>query len=76
MSRRGMAGRWCVDIDAYQCPNETTQPLQLIGFMPQGAGEVWRFDETHKAEKIESQKIEDGAMVTVPPYSMTLLVIP
>lgn len=57
-------------------PNEATQRLQLIGFTPQGAAEVWRFDETHNAEKIGSQTIEDGASITVPPYSMTLLVVP
>jgi len=57
-------------------PNEATRRLQLIGFTPQSASEVWRFDETHNAEKIGSQKIEDGASITVPPYSMTLLVVP
>jgi len=57
-------------------PNEATRRLQLIGFTPQSVAEVWRFDETHNAEKIGSQKIEDGASITVPPYSMTLLVVP
>ncbi len=54
----------------------TTRPLQLNGFMPSGPAEVWQLDKTHKAEKIEPQKIADGATVTLPPYSMTLWVVP
>jgi hypothetical protein len=52
-----------------------TKPLQLIGFTPAGAAEVYRLDETHNAEKIESQQIADGSSVTAPPYSMTLYVL-
>ena len=52
-----------------------TKPLQLIGFTPTGAAEVYRLDETHNAEKIESQQMADGSSVTVPPYSMTLYVL-
>jgi hypothetical protein len=33
-------------------------------------------DESHNAEKIEAQKIEDGTTITVPPYSMTLYILP
>jgi hypothetical protein len=54
---------------------EQTMAVQLNGFKPSGAAEVYRLDETHKAEKIEAQKIEDGAAVTVPPYSMTLYIL-
>jgi hypothetical protein len=53
-----------------------TQPLQLIGFKPAGAAEVYRLDESHQAEQVESQSIEDGASITLPPYAMTLLVVP
>jgi hypothetical protein len=50
-------------------------PVQLHGFTPSGAAEVYRLDESHKAEKIESQPIADGSSITLPPYSMTLYVL-
>jgi hypothetical protein len=58
--------------------NRTPQSmaLQLNGFKPAGPAEVYRLDESHHAEKIEAQKIEDGTTITVPPYSMTLYVLP
>jgi hypothetical protein len=52
-----------------------TLPVQLHGFTPSGAAEVYRFDERHNAEKIESQPIEDGSKITLPPYSMTLYIL-
>ncbi|CAG0930367.1 Intracellular exo-alpha-(1-_5)-L-arabinofuranosidase 1 [Thermoflexales bacterium] len=55
---------------------EQTRPVQLHGFTPHGAAEVYRLDESHNAEKIESQQIHDGAKITLPPYSMTLYVLP
>ena len=58
--------------------NGTEQSLavQLNGFKPSGPAEVYRLDESHKAEKIDAQKIEDGTTLTVPPYSMTLYILP
>ncbi|MBP7686296.1 MAG: hypothetical protein KA765_00205 [Thermoflexales bacterium] len=53
-----------------------TKPLQLIGFKSAGAAEVYRLDEGHKAEQLESQTIAEGAAITLPPYSMTLFVLP
>jgi len=50
-------------------------PVQLHGFTPEGAAEVYRLDATHNAEKIESQQIADGSSITLPPYSMTLYVL-
>jgi hypothetical protein len=56
--------------------DEKTASLSLEGFTPGGDAEVWRFDAAHNAEPIESQPIIDGATVTVPGQSMTMLVIP
>jgi hypothetical protein len=55
---------------------EQTLPVQLHGFTPGGAAEVYRLDESHNAEKIKSQQLAEGASFTVPPYSMMLYVIP
>jgi hypothetical protein len=55
---------------------EQSMAVQLNGFKPGGAAEVYRLDESHNAEKIETQKIEDGTTITVPAYSMTLYVLP
>ena len=54
---------------------EQTLPVQLHGFTPDGAAEVYRLDEGHTAEKIEPQQIQDGSKITLPPYSMTLYVL-
>jgi hypothetical protein len=54
---------------------EQTLPVQLHGFTPGGAAEVYRLDESHNAEQIEAQQIADGSSMTLPPYSMTLYVI-
>ncbi|HTP06876.1 MAG TPA: glycoside hydrolase family 44 protein [Anaerolineae bacterium] len=58
--------------------NSTPQSvaLQLEGFTPKGDAEVYRLDETHNAEEIATQKIADGTAITMPPYSMTLYVMP
>lgn len=55
---------------------EQTMPVQLYGFSSDQAAEVYRFDESHNAEQIEPQTIADGSKVTLPPYSMTLYVLP
>jgi hypothetical protein len=55
---------------------EQSMAVQLNGFKPGEAAEVYRLDESHNAEKIEAQKIEDGTTITVPPYSMTLYILP
>jgi hypothetical protein len=58
--------------------NGTAQSMavQLNGFKPSGPAEVYRLDESHNAEKIEAQEIEDGTTITVPAYSMTLYIVP
>jgi alpha-L-arabinofuranosidase len=53
-----------------------TLPVQLHGFTSTGPAEVYRLDESHNAEKIEPQQIHDGSKITLPPYSMTLYVLP
>jgi hypothetical protein len=53
-----------------------TLPVQLHGFTPTGDAEIYRLDKSHNAEKIEPQTIADGSKVTLPPYSMTLYVLP
>ena len=55
---------------------EQTLPVQLSGFTPEGTAEVYRFDADHTAEKIEPQQIQDGSKITLPPYSMTLYILP
>jgi hypothetical protein len=55
---------------------EQTMPLQLYGYTPNKAAEVYRFDESHNAEQIEPQQVQDGSKITLPPYSMTLYVLP
>jgi hypothetical protein len=55
---------------------EQTLPLQLYGHAPAGAAEVYRFDESHNAEQLAAQTIADGSKITLPPYSMTLYVLP
>jgi hypothetical protein len=55
---------------------EQRLPVQLYGFTPTGVAEVYRLDQTHNAERIESQQIADGSSIAVPPYSMTLYVLP
>lgn len=55
---------------------EQLLPLQLHGFTPNGVAEVYRFDESHNAEQIAAQSIANGSQITLPPYSMTLYVIP
>jgi hypothetical protein len=49
--------------------------VQLHGFAPSGAAEVYRLDESHNAEKIAPQQIVDRSTITLPPYSMTLCVL-
>jgi hypothetical protein len=53
-----------------------TMPVQLYGFSSAQAAEVYRLDESHNAEQIEPQTIADGSKITLPPYSMTLYVLP
>jgi hypothetical protein len=51
-----------------------TIPLQLNGFTPAGAAQVWRFDAGHQAEQVADQPLADGTEITLPPQSMTLFV--
>ena len=51
------------------------RPLQLTGYTPAGAAQVWRFDAEHQAEQVEDQVLADGAEITLPPQSMTLFVV-
>ncbi len=55
---------------------EIERTLDIAGFTPAGDAEVWRFDEATKAEQVEPQTITDGAVITLPPLSMTVYVIP
>jgi hypothetical protein len=57
-------------------PDEKSKTLQLDGFTPDGAAEVWRFDSEHNAEQMDSQAISDGATITVPGQSLTLYIVP
>jgi hypothetical protein len=52
-----------------------TLPLQLAGFTPVGDAQVWRFDAEHEAAQVEDQPLADGTEITLPPQSMTLLVV-
>ena len=56
--------------------SDQEQTLQLHGYAPNGAAEVYRFDASHNAEQIEAQQIADGSSITLPPYSMTLYILP
>jgi alpha-L-arabinofuranosidase len=56
--------------------DEATKTLQIDGFTPGGAAEVWLFDAEHNAEQIGSLEITDGTTITVPGRSMTLYAIP
>ena len=56
--------------------DEVTKTLQIDGFTPGGAAEVWLFDAEHNAEQIDSVEIADGATITVPGRSMTLYAVP
>ena len=53
---------------------EQTRALQINGFEPSADAEVWRLDADHNAEQIDS--ITLGDTLTVPPQSVTLLVVP
>ncbi len=55
---------------------EVEKTLDIAGFTPAGDAEVWRFDEAAEAIQIEPQSITDGAVITLPPLSMTVYVIP
>jgi hypothetical protein len=56
-------------------PEEKTKPLQLNGFKPKGAAEVWLFDAEHQAEQIGEQAIADGSQIAVPAQSISLYVV-
>lgn len=53
-----------------------TETLTLRGFEPGGDAEVWRFDAAVGAEQVAPEAITSGTTVTLPPYSMTLYVLP
>jgi hypothetical protein len=54
---------------------EISLPLHLVGFIPTGDAEVWRFDAGHRAAQLDSLRLADGVDVTLPPLSMTLYVL-
>jgi hypothetical protein len=54
---------------------EQSVPLQVRGQKPTSA-EVWLFDATHNAAPLGSQTFAEGGIVTLPPQSVTLFVIP
>lgn len=53
-----------------------TETLTLTGFEPGGTAEVWRFDAATSAVPVDSEPIANGETLTVPPYSMTVYVVP
>jgi alpha-L-arabinofuranosidase len=57
-------------------PDERALSLELDGFTPGEAAEVWRFDAEHNAEQIASEEIGDGATIIVPGQSITLYAVP
>lgn len=50
--------------------------LVLNNFTPAGDAEVWLFDAAHKAEQVESQTIDNGAVLRFPGQSVTMYAIP
>lgn len=52
-----------------------TVPLQIAGFIPAADAEVWRFDAEHKAEQVAALAVTADTELTLPPLSMTLLVL-
>lgn len=52
------------------------KPLAISGFTPSGDAEVWLFDAEHNAEMIESVALVDGTVISLPPQSITLYIIP
>lgn len=56
--------------------DETTRRLSLEGFTPGADAEVWRFDSEHNAEQLDSIALADGALLSLPGWSVTLYVIP
>jgi hypothetical protein len=51
-----------------------TRPLTIVGGGSATSAQTWLFDAGHKAEKVTDTPL--GGSVTVPPESMTLLVLP
>lgn len=51
-----------------------TKPLQFANFAPPAQAETWLFDKDHAAEQITATALT--VPLTLPPESMTLLVIP
>jgi hypothetical protein len=50
------------------------KPLVVQGLDPVNA-EIWRFDQTSKAELIGEEAFSSGAEISLPPQSITLLVV-
>jgi hypothetical protein len=50
-----------------------TEPLTIVGGGSAATAETWLFDASHTAEKVASTAL--GGSVTVPPASVTLLVV-
>lgn len=55
-------------------PDEASKTLEISGFSPAGAAEVWRYAVDHMGERIAPEDISDG--ITVPGQSVTLYIVP
>jgi hypothetical protein len=51
------------------------KPLQVEGLDPVEA-EIWRFDQNTQAERVAEETFAAGENISLPPQSITLLVIP
>jgi len=52
-----------------------TKPLTIVGGGPASTAQTWLFDASHKAEQVAATSLSAGGSVTLPPESMTLLVV-
>ncbi len=52
-----------------------TKPLTVIGGGSASSAQTWLFDAGHKAEQVAATPLSAGGNVTLPPESMTLLVV-
>ncbi|HDQ74138.1 MAG TPA: hypothetical protein ENN19_18900 [Chloroflexi bacterium] len=57
-------------------PDEARKPLRLENVTPAGPAEVWLFDIEHPAERIGAQTLADGAVIVLPPQSISLYIMP
>jgi hypothetical protein len=52
-----------------------TKPLTVIGGGAATSAQTWVFDSSHNAEQVAATPLFAGGNVTLPPESMTLLVL-